>query len=254
MYIPTVRCSQTFLISSFLHHGYYYLCALGFNFLSPSSCVLQYLIELTLQDGERYLKYLPSRIAAAALCNALAATKKPCWVRTVFIFIKICVLHHQSPSWFCTSWFYWLSVDFLTHLMFVLVVMYVDAGPGALREVDSWRHSRMRARRVSHVHARRQFPATSCPWKVFTQPVPQRLSDAATTHTAAAVTYWHQRCTQPYCWNLPWWFARATSLIRWKRPLSQPESRALYVLIQVNVIPTTCKSCIINHVCTCLWV
>jgi cyclin A len=40
----------------------------------------QYLMELTLQDGERYLKYRPSVVAAAAVCVTLDTLQMPCWV------------------------------------------------------------------------------------------------------------------------------------------------------------------------------
>ena len=40
----------------------------------------QYLMELTLQDGERYLKYRPSVVAASAVCVALHTLGLPHWV------------------------------------------------------------------------------------------------------------------------------------------------------------------------------
>lgn len=39
----------------------------------------QYLMELTLQDGERYLKYRPSVVAAASVCVTLDTLQLPCW-------------------------------------------------------------------------------------------------------------------------------------------------------------------------------
>jgi len=43
----------------------------------------QYLMELTLQDGERYLKYRPSVVAAAAVCVTLDTLQLPCWTVTL---------------------------------------------------------------------------------------------------------------------------------------------------------------------------
>ena len=41
----------------------------------------QYLMELTLQDGERYLKYKPSVAAASCIVVALHTLGMPVWVR-----------------------------------------------------------------------------------------------------------------------------------------------------------------------------
>jgi len=43
----------------------------------------QYLMELTLQDGERYLKYRPSVVAAASVCVTLDTLQLPCWSATL---------------------------------------------------------------------------------------------------------------------------------------------------------------------------
>lgn len=43
----------------------------------------QYLMELTLQDGERYLKYRPSVVAASAVCVTLDTLQLPCWTTTL---------------------------------------------------------------------------------------------------------------------------------------------------------------------------
>jgi len=43
----------------------------------------QYLMELTLQDGERYLKYRPSVVAAASICVALHTLALPHWSATL---------------------------------------------------------------------------------------------------------------------------------------------------------------------------
>lgn len=40
----------------------------------------QYLLELTLQDAERFLRYLPSTIAGAAICLAQHIMDQPYWV------------------------------------------------------------------------------------------------------------------------------------------------------------------------------
>jgi len=50
-----------------LAHSYY------FPFFSKSLCFLQYLCELSLMQGDPYLSYLPSEIAAAALCVSRAS-------------------------------------------------------------------------------------------------------------------------------------------------------------------------------------
>eukprot|EP00039_Didymoeca_costata_P019638 m.338344 g.338344 ORF g.338344 m.338344 type:complete len:415 (-) comp18388_c0_seq1:1179-2423(-) len=41
--------------------------------------LMLYLMELTLQDGDRYLKYLPSVVAASSLVVALHTLNQPCW-------------------------------------------------------------------------------------------------------------------------------------------------------------------------------
>lgn len=45
--------------------------------------LLQYLCELALQDGDPFLKYLPSVIAASAVCLARHTTGQVAWVGTV---------------------------------------------------------------------------------------------------------------------------------------------------------------------------
>eukprot|EP00037_Helgoeca_nana_P002367 m.33360 g.33360 ORF g.33360 m.33360 type:complete len:396 (-) comp12538_c0_seq1:92-1279(-) len=58
---------------------------------SVTKDLAMYLLESTLQDGERYMKYKPSLIAAGALCNALYATKQPCWTPTLVHYSKLSV-------------------------------------------------------------------------------------------------------------------------------------------------------------------
>jgi hypothetical protein len=61
------------------------------RFLKAAHCDLHdraryltlYLMELTLQDGERYLKYAPSVIAAAAVCISLHSLNRPHWTPTL---------------------------------------------------------------------------------------------------------------------------------------------------------------------------
>eukprot|EP00038_Savillea_parva_P008769 m.179068 g.179068 ORF g.179068 m.179068 type:complete len:401 (-) comp14675_c0_seq1:137-1339(-) len=50
-----------------------------------------YLLESTLLDGDRYMRYKPSLMAAASLCNALYATKQPCWTPTLAHYSKLSV-------------------------------------------------------------------------------------------------------------------------------------------------------------------
>ena len=58
----------------------------------------QYLMELTLQDGERYLKYRPSVVAAASICVALHTLALPHWVRQRLSARTACVLNRRQPS------------------------------------------------------------------------------------------------------------------------------------------------------------
>lgn len=46
---------------------------------------LQYLCELALQDGDPYLKYYPSVIAASAVCLARHAMGQVAWVSVTVI-------------------------------------------------------------------------------------------------------------------------------------------------------------------------
>ena len=49
----------------------------------------QYLCELTLQDSDPYLKYLPSTIAASSVVLALHTFGLPAWVRLVVLHFLI---------------------------------------------------------------------------------------------------------------------------------------------------------------------
>mmetsp|Transcript_17755 Transcript_17755/g.46337 ORF Transcript_17755/g.46337 Transcript_17755/m.46337 type:complete len:397 (-) Transcript_17755:418-1608(-) len=61
----------------------------GCDFVTKS--LAMYLLESTLQDGERYLRHRPSLVAGAALCNALYAMKQPCWTPTLAHYTKLSV-------------------------------------------------------------------------------------------------------------------------------------------------------------------
>eukprot|EP00054_Salpingoeca_dolichothecata_P013533 m.75598 g.75598 ORF g.75598 m.75598 type:complete len:379 (-) comp20528_c0_seq1:158-1294(-) len=50
--------------------------------------LIQYLAELTLQDGEKFMKYIPSIVACAAVCVGLNTMQKPCWTSTLTHYTK----------------------------------------------------------------------------------------------------------------------------------------------------------------------
>jgi hypothetical protein len=84
MFLPTgddpLRCLAMVCKGGHTHtHIYIYIYRPS---PTPQCAHLQYYAELSLQDAERFLKYLPSVVAAACIATALHASGHPAWVRT----------------------------------------------------------------------------------------------------------------------------------------------------------------------------